>query len=128
SFFLNSQDVQTSENDLTLAKDPAACTRLFDDDEMQALWEQGVLADEDWLRARDVVKSGERSFPPDLSLKLTANIAECIVAADGILRGRENRVWVPNFEPLRTRIMQKTHDSIFTGHPGKDTMVGILLR
>ena len=74
------------------------------------------------------MQAGEKGFPPDLAHKLTANIAELTVAADSILRGRENRVWVPNYEPLRTKIMQQLHDSHLTGHPGKDTMVGMILR
>lgn len=59
---------------------------------------------------------------------MSANIAECSVAADNVLRGRENRIWVPDYEPLRTAIMQQIHDSSLTGHPGKDTMVGMILR
>lgn len=109
-------------------KDPAANAKLFDNEEIQNLWKQVVESDSDWRRARDTVRNGERSFPPDLSLKLSANIAECTVAADNVLRGRENRIWIPNYEPLRTAIMQNTHDSHIGGHPGKDTMIGILLR
>lgn len=101
---------------------------LFDDKNIQGLWKQGVESDKDWKRARDAVAASERGFPPDLVTKLTANIAECTVAADSVLRGRENRIWVPDYESLRTAIMQLTHDSHLTGHPGKDTMVGIILR
>lgn len=113
-------------------KDPqldyAAQAAIFDEAELQSLWKKGVMEDKDWRRARDAVRSGKRSFPPDLAVKLTANIAEFSVAADGVLRGREDRIWVPNYEPLRTAIMQKTHDSSLAGHPGRDTMIGILLR
>ena len=35
---------------------------------------------------------------------------------------------MPNHEPLRTAIMQHIHDGHLTGHPGKDSMVGIILR
>ena len=86
------------------------------------------MSDGDWIRARNTVQAGERGFPPDLSYKLSANIADCSVAADGVLRGRENRIWVPVYEPLRTAIMQQVHDSHLSGHPGKDTMIRILLR
>lgn len=110
------------------SRDTAADIRLFEDDEIQSLWAQGVIADKVWQQARDSVKIGERSFPPDIAQNFKANIAELTVAADGILRGRENRIWVPDFEPLRTAIMQKTHDSHLSGHPGRDTMIGILLR
>ncbi|KAI0991214.1 hypothetical protein K3495_g16973, partial [Podosphaera aphanis] len=108
--------------------DPAALARLFEDDEMQSLWAIAVEKDKDWIRAREAVRNGERSFPPDLALKFKVNIAECTVAADKVLRGRENRIWVPDYEPLRTAILQRTHDSYLAGHPGRDTMIGILLR
>ncbi|KAI0996433.1 hypothetical protein K3495_g11748 [Podosphaera aphanis] len=101
---------------------------LFDDVELQQLWVNAVKTDENWRRARDAVKLGERSFPADIALSMTANISECTVSSDNILRGRENRVWVPNYEPLRTAIMQRTHDSHLTGHPGRDTMLSILLQ
>ncbi|KAI0993042.1 hypothetical protein K3495_g15142, partial [Podosphaera aphanis] len=112
----------------TSQEDPASKAVLFDDDELNELWVRGIKADADWRRARDAVKLGERSFPTDVAHRLSANITECTVAADGVLRGRENRVWIPEYEPLRTAIMQKTHDSHLTGHPGKDTMTIILLR
>ncbi|KAI0995151.1 hypothetical protein K3495_g13031 [Podosphaera aphanis] len=118
----------TAVESLDNEDDTAALARLFEDDELQNLWRQGVIYDKCWRRARDAVRVGERGFPPDLAHKLTANIAECTVAADGVLRGRENRIWVPDFEPLRTSIMQKIHDSHLTGHPGRDTMVGLVLR
>ena len=102
--------------------------RVFESENMQELWKQAVDNDKDWRRARDVEQIGERSFPPDIAVKTKVNIAECSVAADGILRGRENRIWVPDYEPLRTTIMQKTHHNHLTGHPGRDSMVSILLR
>ena len=101
---------------------------IFEEEGLQRLWEKGVEADRDWQRARDSVSAGDRGFPPDISQKWKVNISECTVAADNILRGRENRIWVPEYEPLRTAILQKTHDSNLAGHPGRDTMVKILLR
>lgn len=111
-----------------LLNDPATLANLFDDEELQALWRKGVETDKNWQRTRDAVMKGERSFPPDLALLFKTNIAECSVSADGVLRGRENRIWVPDYEPLRTAIMQRIHNSHLTGHPGRDTMVGIILR
>ena len=110
------------------SKDPSTSARVFEDEELQVLWKQAVLHDADWKRARDAVKAGERGFPPDLAEKTKVNIAGWSVAADGVLRGRENRIWVPDYEPLRTAIMQRKHDSNLTGHPGRDSMIGILLR
>ncbi|KAI0993496.1 hypothetical protein K3495_g14688, partial [Podosphaera aphanis] len=113
----NPVDVEAAYIDENTQADQATQTMVFEEDVMQALWVQGVATDRDWRRARDSVKAGERGFPPDLAQKLKANIVECTVAADGILRGRENRIWVPDFEPLRTAIMQRTHDSNLAGHP-----------
>ncbi|KAI0997227.1 hypothetical protein K3495_g10960 [Podosphaera aphanis] len=122
----NDDDIVTDE--ILLGADRAGEANVFDDAELQALWKEGVKNDNDWRRARNAVRAGERSFPPDLAIKMTANIAECAVTADDVLHGRDNRIWVPDYEPLRTAIMQKTHDSFLTGHPGRDTMIGILLR
>lgn len=108
--------------------DQSADARIFESENMQELWKQAVYNNKDWQRARDAVQTGERSFPPDLAVKTKVNIAECSVAADGILRGRENHIWVPDYELLRTAIMQKTHDSHLTGHTGRDSMISILLR
>ena len=124
----NVSNLNSHDKALDSLSDPAALTKVFEDEELQNLWKIGVNSDDDWRRARDAVQAGEKGFPPDLAHKLTANIAELTVAADSILRGRENRVWVPNYEPLRTKIMQQLHDSHLTGHPGKDTMVGMILR
>lgn len=131
SISLNPSNISISKDNNNVVSEPidiATRAKMFDDDELQELWKRGVENDEDWRRSRDAVKSGERGFPPDLALKYKVNIAECTVGADGVLRGRENRVWVPDFEPLRTLIIQRTHDSHLAGHPGRDTMVGILLR
>lgn len=125
---------KASSDDVSVAKigdpvtDVACGARIFDDEVLQGLWREGVLADKSWRRARDSVKMGHRSFPPDLALHHSANIAECTVAADGVLRGRENRIWVPDYEPLQTAIMQRTHDSHLAGHPGRDTMISMILR
>lgn len=67
-------------------------------------------------------------FSPDFSQKLSANIAKCTVAVDNVLRGRENRIWIPDHEPLQTAIMQNIHGSHIRGRPGKDTMIEILLK
>lgn len=120
--------VSANSATLELVEPDAAClAKLFDDTELQTLWSEGVSAD-DWTRARDAVKNGQISFPPDIAAKLTANIAECHVDQENVLRGREGRIWVPNYEPLRTALMQTIHDHHLSGHPGRDTMVTMLLR
>ena len=39
-----------------------------------------------------------------------------------------DRFWVPDCEPLRTGLMQETHNSLTTGHPGKEGMSRIISR
>lgn len=113
---------------MRLVNDAATKAKLLQDEEVQSLWNEVVMIDSNWRRARDVVQAGEREFPDTLTHKLSPNIAECSVAADSVLRGRENRIWVTDYEPLRTTIMQKIHNSHMTSHPGKDSVVRIILR
>lgn len=125
---VDNADSEYIKNDSENSEDVAAQAQIFDDDKMQALWKRGVKTEGDWRRTRDAVKSGERGLPPDLALRFNVNIAECTVWADGVLRGRGNRVWVPDYEPLRTSIIQRVHNSHLAGHPCRDTTIGILLK
>ena len=74
-----------NDKNSTAQHDSTAQTRIFDDNELQQHWTNAVNADEKWRIARDAVKSGERGFPPDIAREMTANIAECTVAADDLL-------------------------------------------
>lgn len=65
------------------------------------------------------------SFPSHLGLKTT--LSECQIDHRGALCFR-NRLWIPDWEPLRTALIQKTHDSHITGHPGRDSTLAILSR
>ena len=69
------------------------------------------------------VKKSERQFPPELKVK--ASIAECHIDPRGLLLFRDH-IWVPASEPLRTKLIQETHDSHITGHPGRDSTFVIL--
>jgi Integrase zinc binding domain len=71
------------------------------------------------------VKSNQRQFPPELKVKVS--IAECYIDPRGLLLFRD-RIWVPASEPLRTKLIQDTHDSHITGHPGRDSTFAILSR
>ena len=88
---------------------------LFQETELQLLWDQGVERDEDFKKLYLSMRKGERKFPTELDLKVS--LSECDLDARGALRFRR-RVWVPNWEPLQTALIQKTHDSHITGHPG----------
>lgn len=92
---------------------------------LQQHWELAERLDEEYPQIREAVQSGAPRFPRELGLKVS--IAECSVTSAGHLLFRDRR-WVPNIESLRTRIMQETHDSTLTGHPGHNTMYAVLAR
>lgn len=94
-------------------------TSTHDNDE---LWTQAIQHDETYQDARRCVREGLRQFPSRLGLKVS--MSECRVIDDR-LQFRE-RLWVPEFEPLRTALIQKAHDSPLTGHPGRELTYGIL--
>ena len=112
----------TSIEKATIPKGPA----LFEDPELQSLWDKGVQNDQkNFLHIYNALHKGLACFPPQLKLK--APIGECIVDSRGALCFR-NRLWIPEWEPLRTALIQRTHDSHMTGHPGRDNTFAILAR
>jgi hypothetical protein len=38
------------------------------------------------------------------------------------------RLWMPDWKPLHTKLTQAIHDSVITGHPGRETMSGLMAR
>jgi len=111
-------------NDATNERNSRNDVPLTDPD-LQALWTMATERDESFEKIRKAVTDGLRKFPRELDLHVS--IAECDVDPFGKLRYRE-RIWIPDFEPLRTELMQRTHDSILTGHPGRDATLAILSR
>ena len=89
----------------------------FHDNELTTLWKTGLQNNGRYWEARRAVRNGDRSFPKDW--KLPWQIAECAVDASGRLTWR-SRIWIPFHEPLRTALIQKVHDSVLTGHPGRE--------
>ena len=59
-------------------------------------------------------------------MKIKVSLAECDIVGD-LLRYR-GRLWVPDSELLCTGLVQKTHDSLLTGHPGRDATAALLRR
>jgi len=84
--------------------------------ELQRLWDDGVAADKSYQQIQESVRKEARKFPPELKIK--ASIAECEVRTDGVVffRGRQ---WTPEYEPLRTRMINDIHTSPTFGHPGR---------
>jgi hypothetical protein len=64
-------------------------------------------------------------MPLEYGLKVL--ITECLLSPRGELLfcGRK---WVPSTDNLRTRIIQRTHDLVITGHPGRDVTYAFIVR
>ena len=88
-------------------------------------WAQVEPLDEKYSRIREVVRAGASRFPRELGIKAT--ISECSIEPNDRLCYRGRR-WVPDIESLRTRLLQETHDTVLTGHPGRSAMYAILAR
>ena len=69
---------------------------------IEDLWVTAVEQDRSFKEIKDTISRGDRRFP--LQLKLQVTIAEYSLDDKGRPRFRE-RLWVPDYEPLRTRIV-----------------------
>ncbi|KAM4062023.1 reverse transcriptase (RNA-dependent DNA polymerase) [Hirsutella rhossiliensis] len=92
----------------------------FSDPELQKLWDEGVKKHNRYWLIRKAVQQGERRLPSHWGLPVM--LSECSIDDGQRLCWRE-RIWVPNHEPLRTRLMQETHDSTFIGQASIQTCV-----
>jgi len=112
--------VRTEDEDHDL---PARVPRGASD--LENLWQEARQADKTYERMVKSVQEKKRTFPAILRLKVS--ISECSLTPAGHLMFRE-RLWVPDSEKLRTKIVQDTHDSRACGHPGRDNTGAILAR
>ena len=111
--------------------------KVFEASDLQELWDKTIKEDLIYRAAYEAVQQGDRSFPPELGLKV--QISECGTDAGKRLTFRD-RIWVPggsgekeNQEEsekdiLRTRIIQDSHDSAVSGHPGREGTLAIVVR
>lgn len=99
--------------------------RTFEDTVLQAEWVKGMKEDEEYPLLMEAVRSGARSFPPKVKSKVA--VTECDLGPDGALRYRERR-WVPAYEPLQTALIQRAHDSVLAGHPGRNGTMSMMSR
>jgi hypothetical protein len=103
---------------------------VFVHEDLIRAWEEGIERDATYSILVKAVLKGDRTFPPNVRIqdkKLAVSIAECAVGRDRILRYR-GRKWIPEWEPLQTALIQNTHDSYLTGHPGREGTVATLGR
>jgi transposase InsO family protein len=113
--FVRTGDQDGEHDDQADKSDPPE--NPFADSPLKDLWDQGLEANNRYWLIRQLVRDGERQLPPQWGLPIS--IAECSVDEGKRLCWR-GRIWVPLFEPLRTQVIQETHDSALSGHPGRD--------
>jgi hypothetical protein len=97
----------------------------FLDPPLRDLWEEGLQKNNRYWLIRQLVKEGARQLPSKWGLPIS--ISECSIDDQKRLRWRD-RIWIPNHELLRTTLIQQTHDSSLTGHPGRDMTKALISR
>lgn len=95
----------------------------FENEDITALWNVAIY-EKNYDTAFHAVENGAPKFPSSLGLHVS--ISECSIE-DGRLLHR-GRLWIPEYEPLRTRLIQDVHDSVLSGHPGRDATAAIVGR
>jgi hypothetical protein len=121
--FVKAGDQDGPDDDTADKTDPHG--NPFMEESLRSLWEQGLAANNRYWLIRNMVRDGARQLPSQWGLPIS--ISECSIDAGRRLRWRD-RIWVPFFEPLRTRIIQETHDSTLVGHPGRDMTKSLISR
>jgi RNase H-like domain found in reverse transcriptase len=86
--------VQISPAATTHVKPPRGAL-IFQEPDLQLLWDRGVVEDTDFSRMYKSLSKGERSFPPDISHRLKVSISECSFDERGVLQFR-NKTWIPD--------------------------------
>ena len=113
------------------------------DPELNQTWETLAKQDKTYQSVLRAIQDGDRSLPPALRLKI--QLADCAVDAQGRLCHR-GKLWVPGapfttederkradsktqeMDSLRTKIIQRCHDSPISGHPGREGTMYIVGR
>jgi hypothetical protein len=89
------------------------------------LWSEAKSNNITYYRIVEAIQKGRRQFPTGLEIRVF--IGECTLSGQGDLLFRGRR-WVPDSEPLRTRIIQETHNSMIGGHPSREITSALLAR
>ncbi|KAL2892028.1 Retrotransposable element Tf2 155 kDa protein type 1 [Ceratocystis lukuohia] len=88
---------------------------------LRELWVEACNSDEMYAEIHRALTEGLSQWPETIRTKLRVNVSDCSLDADSAVRFR-NKLWVPEYEPLRTAVLQNIHDSPTLLHPGKNTM------
>jgi hypothetical protein len=96
-------------------------------DDVFSTWDEDIAQDTIYQTVKKALAEGQRKFPPSLA-RLRLSIAECNLDRSGNDLFR-NRRWIPDSNGnLRTRLIQKIHDSHVHVHPGREALYAIVAR
>ena len=116
---------RTADNDSGTRPDFESDVSMFQQEDQQREWVLARSKDRAYQTISMALYENVRRLPSDIGVK--TSLAECHLDERGLLRFRD-RVWIPESEGLRTSLIQQTHDSHITGHPGRDATYTILSR
>ena len=92
------------------------------------LWNTTKVEDSLYNKMTEAVLKKRTKFPtPVVSGGIKFSISECSLDEEGRLQFR-GRLYVPEDEKLRTSLIQETHDSVISGHPGREVTNALLSR
>ena len=92
---------------------------------LEDLWTSAKEKDQVYQDLVEAVREQRYRLPSHLGIKVSIN--DCALSEQGELLFRGRR-WVPDLERLRTSLIQQTHDSVMTGHPGREITAALLAR
>lgn len=121
--FVKAGDQDGEDDEAANKEDPPE--NPFSDEPLKSLWEQGLAVNNRYWLIRQMVMDGARQLPPQWGLPIS--LSECSIDGGKRLCWRE-RIWIPFYEPLRTRLVQDIHGSILAGHPGRDLTKSLIGR
>ena len=115
------QPVTTGENGAEFQ--PA--TTQEPENELENLWATVKNNDDVYQSVMGAVKRRKRTLPTSLALKIS--IGDCSLNNNETLYFRGEK-WVPESELLRTQLIQRIHDFLLTGHPGREVTAALMSR
>lgn len=77
---------------------------LFEDEELENLWQRALAEDKGYQEIKDAVDQGDWKLPKSVK---QVQISECRIDSDDKIMRYRDRVWIPAFEPLQTRLYRK---------------------
>ncbi|KAI0998101.1 hypothetical protein K3495_g10089 [Podosphaera aphanis] len=109
----------------TVVERPPKGKDIFDEINIHKLWDQAIKKDPSFKIIYSSVAKGERSLPSSVGNSI--QMPDCTFD-DKLALTYRGALWVPDWEPLRTALIQLVHDSHVTGHPGREVTLSILAR